>query len=178
MLSLYWLHPLHLHSLESPKQIIILAPIGEIRIIWIFNYYLQVWIESTWYPEIEDFDMSRISEINQSCQRLTDLANITHKFLKISSRNLPAWLNSEVSSLRICTFLLWFTATFFGKRINLRNDFSLRICCLPSKRIFNYPPKLQKPEGKKRWPKIGPILKFTIGLFLAWRLKEVCFQSS
>jgi hypothetical protein len=29
------------------------------------------------------------------------------------------------------------------------------------------------PEGEKRWPEIGPILKFTIGLFLAKRFNAV-----
>jgi hypothetical protein len=29
------------------------------------------------------------------------------------------------------------------------------------------------PEGEKRWPEIDPILKFTIGLFLAKRFNAV-----
>jgi len=29
------------------------------------------------------------------------------------------------------------------------------------------------PEGEKRWPKIDPILKFTIGFFLAMRFNAV-----
>jgi hypothetical protein len=34
-------------------------------------------------------------------------------------------------------------------------------------------PNVAKAGGEKRWPEIGPILKFTIGLFLAKRFNAV-----
>jgi hypothetical protein len=34
-------------------------------------------------------------------------------------------------------------------------------------------PNVAKAGGEKRWPEIGPILKFTMGLFLAKRFNAV-----